>query len=94
MKTRLSGKIDDRFETLKCPVCGKILGAILVVGRAVFKKDPCPRCKHTVVIGKGLTADTGRHKMETKIGPGKRTQMVSPAAENFEPPGRHKPLPR
>jgi phage FluMu protein Com len=42
----------SRFEKIRCPKCGKVFGALQVEGRAVFLKDPCPRCKKTVVIEK------------------------------------------
>lgn len=65
-KKRL-GINDNNYETLRCPICGKILGALCVEGRAVYKKDPCPRCKNTVRIEKGLTArDDGRKMPPTK----------------------------
>lgn len=59
---------DDRdYEKLSCPICGKVFGELCVEGRAVYKKDPCPRCKNVVFIEKNLTnRDGGRKLPKTK----------------------------
>lgn len=54
------GNNDSDYESLICPNCGKKFGEVLVIeGQAVYKKDPCPRCKHTVFITKDLTSRPG-----------------------------------
>jgi len=40
------------YEKILCPVCGKVLGAWRVEGKAVFEKDRCPKCKNVVRIEK------------------------------------------
>lgn len=52
------GNNGGEYEFLVCPNCGKKFGEVLVIeGRAVYKKDPCPRCRHTVYITKDITKD-------------------------------------
>jgi phage FluMu protein Com len=89
------GSSDSDYETLRCPICGKILGALCVEGRAVYKKDPCPRCKNVVLIEKDLTPRDSRRRM-TVTDPAKMMQMASPVEERRfrrRPSGAHKPAP-
>jgi phage FluMu protein Com len=42
----------QKYEKIVCPICGKVLGAWKVEGKAVFEKDRCPKCKKVVRIEK------------------------------------------
>jgi ribosomal protein S27AE len=65
--TEAAGRLginDGDYEFLICPNCGKKFGELLVIeGRVVYKKDPCPRCGRTVFITKDLTPRDGGRRM-------------------------------